>query len=71
MMTFDECCATILRNRNEKALNWAVEYARAGLGMTGADARVQSLYILNNMSRWRGDTAKQVRESLKAISKGN
>lgn len=71
MMTFDECCATILRNRNEKALNWAVEYARAGLGMAGADARVQALYILNNMSRWRGDTAKQVRESLKAISKGN
>lgn len=71
MMTFDECCATILRNRNEKALNYAVEYARAGLGMNGADARVQALYILNNMSRWRGDTAKQVRESLKSISKGN
>lgn len=70
MLTFNECCAAILRNQNEKALNYAVGYARAGMGMVGADAKVQALYILNNMSRWRGDTAKQVRESLKNISKG-
>ena len=72
MMTFHECCSEILRHRNEKALNYAVEYARAGLlfGMKDADAKVQALYILNNMSRWRGDPAKEVRESLTAISKG-
>jgi len=40
------------------------------LGMRGHDAKVQALYILSNMSRWRGDIAKQVRESLKAVSKG-
>jgi hypothetical protein len=38
--------------------------------MTGHDAKVQALYILNNIQYWRGDTAKRVRESLKAISKG-
>ena len=70
MLSFDECCTTIMRNRGEKALNYAVEYARAGIGMKGYEAKVQALYILNNMSRWRGDIAKQVRESLKAISKG-
>jgi len=70
MLSFDECCAAIMRNRNEKALNYAVGYASAGMGMRGHDAKVQALYILNNMGRWRGDIAKQVRESLKAISKG-
>jgi len=70
MLSFDECCALIVQNRKEKALNYAVEYAIAGMGMRGNYARVQALYILGNMTRWRGDIAKQVRESLKAISKG-
>lgn len=70
MLTFNECCLLILKNKHEKALNYAVGYARAGVGMTGHDARFQALYILSNMSRWRGDTAKQVRESLKKIGKG-
>jgi hypothetical protein len=69
MLTFDECCAAIVANRHEKALNYAINYARAGMGMSGADARVQALYILNNMSRWRGPQAKLVRESLRVISK--
>ena len=69
MMTFTECCMAIVKNRHEKALNYAVGYARAGIGMTGHDAKFQALYILNNMSRWRGDLAKEVRDSLKAISK--
>lgn len=69
MLTFDECCVAIVKNRHEKALNYAVGYARAGIGMAGHDAKFQALYILNNMSRWRGDLAKQVRESLKHISK--
>lgn len=69
MLTMHEACAAILRNRQEKALNYAVEYARAGQDMTGPDARIQALYILNNMSRWRGPEAKLVRESLRAIAK--
>jgi hypothetical protein len=39
------------------------------MGMSGADARAQALYILNNMSRWRGPQAKLVRDSLRTISK--
>ena len=58
MLTFNECCLLILKNKHEKALNYAVGYARAGIGMTGHDARFQALYILSNMSRWRGDTAR-------------
>ena len=69
MLSMYEACANIIANRHEKALNYAVNYAREGMHMTGADARVQALYILNNMTRWRGPTAKLVRESLKAIAK--
>lgn len=69
MMNMYEACYAIVTNRHEKALNYAVNYAREGMHMTGTDARVQALYILNNMSRWRGPTAKLVRESLKAIAK--
>lgn len=67
-MNFNEACRAIIANANERALNYAVGYARAGYAMlAGSDeARVQSLYILNNMSHWRGDTAKQVRAALKA-----
>ena len=69
MLSMYEACYAIVTNRHERALNYAVQYAYAGMHMTGADARVQALYILNNMSRWRGPTAKLVRESLKAIAK--
>ena len=47
----------ILVNRDARAVNWAVAYARAGLDLEGEDLRVQCLYILNNITRWRGDTA--------------
>lgn len=70
MLSMREACQEILRNRHEKALNYAVNYAAHGMHCEGYEAKVQALYILNNMSRWRGDTAKLVRESLKAISKG-
>lgn len=68
-LSFDECCNAIIKNRHEKSLNYAVNYARAGLGMTGQEAKVQALYILYNMTYWRGETAKAVRESLKLHSK--
>jgi len=55
----------ILVNRDAKALNYAVGYARAGLSMTGEALYVQCLYILNNITHWRGDTAKWVRQTLK------
>lgn len=67
-MTFKECCEAIVANKEAKALNWAVNYAEAGLGMTDPkEIKVQALYILNNMTAWRGDLARDVRVSLKKI----
>lgn len=71
MLTMSQCCEAILQSAHDKALNYAVNYARRGLACEGEEARVQALYILNNMSRWRGPMAKQVRDSLKHIAKGN
>ena len=61
--------ASIVSNSNEKSLNYAVNYARAGQRMAGHELKVQCLYVLNNMSRWRGDVAKEVRQILKDYSK--
>jgi len=67
-MTFLECCS--------KVFVWcpngyAKTYAKAGLDMAmeGDMARVQALYILSNMSSWRGAMAKEVRAELKKIGK--
>lgn len=73
-LAFNECCQRIIRaaSRNEGGRNmpYAAAYAKAGIGMTDPDeVRVQSLYILNNMSHWRGDEAKMVRTQLKEFSK--
>lgn len=50
------------------SLNYAVGYCRYALGMTGEDLRVQCLYILSNLARWRHPAAKEVRATLKAFS---
>ena len=51
---------------------YARSYAKAGLGPEMKNEeymRVQALYILNNMTYWRGENAKIVRENLKRIGK--
>ena len=59
---------TILKDRASyaKSLNYAVNYCRAALSMTGEELRVQCLYILNNISHWRHPDAKEVRRVLKS-----
>jgi hypothetical protein len=64
-MTYEEALAAIIANRTNKALNYCVNYAIAGQGMTGHEAKTQCLYILNNMTHWRGDDATAVRIALK------
>jgi hypothetical protein len=50
---------------------YAKSYAQAGLQMLEEDEiRTQSLYILNNISRWRGEEAKRVRGVLKQLGRG-
>ena len=73
-MTFDECCAAIIAAGRDpkqvKQVNYAVGYAETGRLMSYPDAiKVQALYILNNITSWRGDTAKAVRAALKEIAK--
>jgi hypothetical protein len=51
------------------SLNWAVEYIRAGLHMSGHSLSVQCLYVLNNIQKWRHPDAKEVRRVLKEYSK--
>jgi hypothetical protein len=68
-LSFAECCDAIIKHSNVNALNYAVNYAKAGRNMAGKDARVQALYILNNITQWRGEEATRVRSALKIISK--
>ena len=66
-----EALALIIQNKDEKSLNYAVVYAREGMGMSGDELYAQCLYVRGNMSRWRGDTATWVRDVLKRCPKGN
>lgn len=65
-MTFNEACNIIL---GSNANGYAKGYALAGLEMVGHEVRVQALYILNNISHWRGPEAKAVRAALKEMVK--
>ena len=66
MKTFHKACQNILDNKDSKALNWAVGYARHGLTVNNEfEAGTQALYILNNITHWRGETAKETRQMLK------
>ena len=64
-----EALQVIIDNRQAKALNYAVNYAREGLLLKGEALRVQVLYVLGNMTGWRGITAKEVRTVLKEFTK--
>lgn len=67
---FHTCCRTIMQNRSAKALNYCVNYAIHGTTIHDEHAaHVQALYILNNMTHWRGADAKSVRATLKAFVK--
>ncbi|MCP3924855.1 MAG: hypothetical protein GY714_19935 [Desulfobacterales bacterium] len=52
-----------------KSLNYAVEYCRAGLFLSGEPLKTQVLYILNNITSWRGNGNKEVRQLLKDFIK--
>lgn len=69
MQTFHDACRAIITAPPTKALNYAIGYARHGLSVRDPhEMKVQALYLLNNISHWRGDTAKQVRETLKRVA---
>lgn len=67
-MTFNEACTIIMMEpKNPGNMAYAKSYAHAGINMTGEARRVQALYILSNLSHWRGDNAKKVRAYLKTV----
>lgn len=72
-MTVHEAIAVILSDTKSYSttLNWAVNYCQQAMNMPeGSEAlRVQCLYILGNISKWRHEQAKNVRAVLKAASK--
>lgn len=51
------------------SLNYAINYARAAMSMTGRELQVQCIYILENLKSWRHPQAKEVREALKKMGK--
>ena len=53
------------------SLNYAVAYCKAAEFLHGHDLGVQCLYILNNISHWRNQHAKEVRATLKQYAKEN
>ena len=66
-LAFNEACARVLAHCKDE---YAKSYARAGLSMTDREEiRVQALYILSNMTGWRGEQAVLVRTTLRLFTK--
>lgn len=51
------------------SLNYAVEYCREALNMSGEELRIRCLYILSNLKSWRAPKAKEIREILTTFVK--
>lgn len=67
ILNFHRACRIVIVHCNNE---YARNYARAGLSLHDARSQQgQALYILSNISHWRGDLAKIVRDNLKRISK--
>ncbi len=91
-MTVTEALQLIEKNEGLPALNYCIEYTRYALALVGDggilyasdgimdrisyELRVQLLYVLNNMSRWRQSkasttTAAEIRECRATLKKAS
>ena len=59
--------AVIISGENSGFIGIAHE--KTGKMMIGQELKVQILYVLSNLSGWRGERAKEVKEVLKRASK--
>lgn len=50
------------------SLNYAVEYCKTALSISGEPLRIQCLYILVNITGWRHPEAKKIRDILRTYS---
>jgi hypothetical protein len=70
-----DACNVIIENKDHRSVNYCcVKYAKECrymclAGYPPKDVKVQIRYILKNMAYWRGQTAKQVRSTLKAYNR--
>lgn len=72
MSEWNAACNAVIKKAQESQgglIQYAASYAVAGFMMYGEERRVQALYILGNMSHWRGEEAKAAREVFKRASK--
>ena len=69
-MTVKKALLTILENSELKSLNYCIDYAAAALQMDedSHEFEVQILYVLSNMTHWRGPLAQKVRKTLKGVN---
>jgi len=75
-MTLAQCFETIIEHgKHSKALNYCVNYAERALEVDklrdvvanyAYAMQIQLLYVLRNMTHWRGETATNVRVNLRA-----
>lgn len=67
-LRFEDCCHAVLNDPKSNA--FAKGYAQKGLEMLDDPEKVksQALYILSNLSHWRGPEAALVKASLKTIA---
>lgn len=68
---FHQACLNIIDNKNDKALNYAVNYAKYGLLIKepNNEMKTQAMYILSNITYWRHSLAKETRILLKEVIK--
>lgn len=70
LVDFHECCDIIIADQDAPALNWCVNYAKAGLVMTERRmVKTQAIYIVSNMDHWRGKDSGYVRGTLNKLIK--
>jgi len=67
---FRHACQNIIDHQDAKAVNWAVNRAKQGLVYTDnstsdEELKTRALYILTNITHWRGPIAKETRSILK------
>lgn len=65
MSKFHGACKEVVEKSKDP---YARSYAQAGLSLHREDEmRMQALYILTNLGKWRGDDARRVKMVLKEI----
>lgn len=73
-LAFHEACQRVIRAAKDAKpgalIHYGAAYAREGMRMHDMQhIKVQALYILNNLSAWRGDEARMVKATLKGFTK--